>query len=309
MSDFHFLRPLWLLVIIPFLGLIWRLWRQNSHLESWAAVCDRHLLKYLIQTKGQQSQHNPLLWILISVLFMVIGLAGPTWSRLPVPTYQFIQPRVILLDMSDAMLAQDLPPDRLSRAKFKLHDLLMHHDLGQLGLVVYTGEPFVVSPLTDDAKTIDALLTSLTPDIMPVAGEHLARALEQAGQLITHAGFDHGQLLVLTANPPDSSAINAASVLAAHSILTSIMPVVAQKSVSSSFHELALAGKGEWIPFTQSTKDLELWLKKTPKKRQYQSSQHADFPLWRDEGRWFLLPAFVFFLPIFRRGWLQRIDV
>lgn len=308
MTTLHFLRPWWLLGFLPLLGLSWRLWKQSTSLETWAAICDSHLLEHLIQSKGKKKRHHALLLLLISAGFMVISLAGPTWSRLPVPTYQFIQPRVVILDLSDAMLAQDLLPDRLSRAKFKLHDLFMRRDIGQLGLIVYTSEPFVVSPLTNDAQTIDALMSSLTPDMMPVTGQRLEFALKQGAQLIHQAGFTHGQLLVLTADLPNTQAIDVANTLAKQSIFTSIMPVVSQ-SGGSAFHELAVAGKGQLLPLTDSPLDLEQWLKATTGNRQFSRSQQKDFPLWRDEGRWFLLPAFVFLLPVFRRGWLQRIVI
>src|SRR5262249_40593683 len=162
--------PWWLLAALPLLGLLWSLWRQSPRVLAWAAVCDRHLLEYLMQSKGQGRRHLALLSLFISGLCMCISLAGPTWSRLPVPLFKQIQPRVLVLDMSNAMLENDLTPDRLTRAKFKLHDLFKRRDIGQFGLVVYTGEPFVVSPLTDDARTIDSLLSSLSPDIMPVEG-------------------------------------------------------------------------------------------------------------------------------------------
>ncbi|HHF7346367.1 TPA: VWA domain-containing protein [Legionella feeleii] len=307
MADFHFLRPWWLLTCLPLLGFIGCLWRQSPRMGAWAAVCDSHLLNYLVQSKKQGKRHGALLFLLLSGLCMILSLAGPAWIRLPVPAYLQIQPRVLVLDMSDAMLANDLVPDRLNRAKFKLHDLFKRRDAGQLGLVVYTGEPFVVSPLTEDAQTIDALLDSLTPDIMPVEGQRLDSALEEAGELITQAGFDHGQILVLTAETPSLAAVEVASKLANKQIFTSVMPILANKTLNPLFERLAMAGKGQLVSFTDTSADLENWLKNTVTEQQYSRSQHNDIPMWRDEGRWFLLPALGFLLPVFRRGWLQRI--
>ena len=307
MMNFHFLRPWWLLSLLPLLWLFWSLWRQKPHLEAWAAVCDKHLLKHLVQAKGQTRRHGALLMLLIAVLLMIIGLAGPVWKKLPVPSYQRLQPRVLVLDMSENMLINDLQPDRLSRAKFKLHDLFQRRDVGQLGLVVYTGEPFVVSPLTDDAQTIDALLSSLTPDIMPVEGQHLENALEEAGQLIRNAGFTQGQILVMTGETPSQAAIDAAKNLADKQITTSVMPMLADKTVNFSFNQLASAGHGQVVPFVDTSTDLDQWLQNSINNNQFSRKQQNDIPMWRDEGRWFLIPALFFLLPIFRRGWLQRI--
>lgn len=307
-ADFHFLRPWWLLAIFLLVAVALKLWRLSPHLESWAAVCDSHLLAHLVQTKGKGKRHLALALLLLSALFLLISLAGPSWSRLPVPSYKQIQPRVLILDMSDAMLAKDLSPDRLTRAKFKLHDLLSRSDIGQTGLIVYTGEPFIVSPLTEDAKTIDSLLSSLTPDAMPVGGQHLESALEQAEKLITQAGFNQGQVLVLTAESPSTAAVNEATNLAKKNIHTSIMPIIANQSLMPLFQRLANAGQGMVLPVTDSPADLERWLNAAANNHQYSLSEQNLIPVWKDEGRWFLIPALLFLLPVFRRGWLQRID-
>jgi Ca-activated chloride channel family protein len=306
MSEFHFIRPFALLILLPLLALVWFLFRQVSTRTSWNKVCDAHLLPFLIQTKGYSRRTISLIFVFISLLFLILSLAGPTWSRLPVPTYQPIQPRVVVLDMSDAMLINDLHPDRLSRAKFKLHDLFQHKDVGQFGLVVYTGEPFVVSPLTDDGQTIDALLSSLTPDVMPVEGQQLASALDEAAQLITQAGFQHGQLLVLTASPPSRDDISTAKALSQVGINTSVMPVFrADSQQNPSFQALAIAGMGELIPFSDTSSDLDHWLTTTKGHPLYTANLQNDIPVWRDQGRWFLIPGLIFLLPAFRRGWFS----
>ncbi|KTC76982.1 hypothetical protein Lbru_3089 [Legionella brunensis] len=308
MTEFHFLRPWWLLSTLPLLGLYWYLWWQKPQLQAWAAICDKHLLERLLVSNGKYNRNLALFFLSVSALCMIIGLAGPTWSRLPVPTYKQIQPRVLVLDMSDAMLVDDLSPNRLSRAKFKLHDLFKRRDTGQLGLVVYTGEPFVVSPLTDDAQTIDSLLSSLSPDIMPVEGHQLDLALQEAGQLINQAGFHHGQILVLTAETPSNAAITEAKVLANKQISTSIMPIRADKTLNPLFQEFATAGLGEVLPFSDDSSDLDAWLNKNVNDNQFLRNQQEGIPIWQDEGRWFLLPALIFLLPVFRRGWLQRLE-
>lgn len=308
MMAFHFLRPWWLLAFTPLAILVGQLLRQKSAMGAWQKVCDNHLLPYLIQTKNQRRRLWPLLSLFISGIFLVISLAGPTWSRLPVPTYQQIQPRVLVLDMSDAMLERDLSPDRLRRAKFKLHDLLKQKDIGQLGLVVYAGEPFVASPMTDDGDTIDALLDSLTPDVMPVEGDDLAGALDEAAKLIAQAGFHHGQVLVLSASPPSANAIEMAGALAKAGVDTSIMPVLPeQTTLAASFKQFAEAGLGEVIPFVDSSADINQWVSMTKHRNSYTANADNEVPIWRDQGRWFLVPALLLLLPVFRRGWTQGI--
>ncbi|WP_454784910.1 vWA domain-containing protein [Legionella sp. WA2024007413] len=307
-ATFHFLRPWWLLMILPLLGLIWILWRQKPKLHAWSEVCDQHLLSHLLQKKGQGQRMGSMLCLFLSILFMIFSIAGPAWYRLPVATYKPIQPRVLVLDMSDNMMANDLTPNRLSRAKFKLHDLFAHKDVGQFGLVVFTSEPFVVSPLTDDGHTISSLLSSLTPDILPVTGQNLDSALNEASKLIKQAGYNQGQILVLTADAPSGASIALAGKLAESGIYSSIMPVKADKNLNPLFQQFADAGSGQLVKYASDSSDLDQWLKSS-NTNEFALSEEKDVPLWRDEGRWFLIPAMLLLLPVFRRGWIQRVAV
>lgn len=268
-------------------------------------MCDEHLLPYLIEKHVHKGQYLIPGMLFLSMAFLIVSLAGPAWIRLPVQTYQKIEPRLVVLDMSDAMLIRDLTPDRLARAKFKLHDLFQHQGVGQYGMVVFTGEPFVVSPLTDDGLTIDALLTSLTPDVMPVEGHELGAALKEAGRLITAPGFNHGQILVLTATAPSEGSIDEAKKLVKQGIFTSIMPVVSEGTpLGGDFKRLALAGEGRVIRYRDSSKDIEEWLSISQRHQQFVNSTQA-FSVWREEGRWLLIPALLCLMPSFRRGWAR----
>jgi len=309
MANFHFLRPWWLLMIVPLLGLALLLWRQKPGLHAWSAVCDPHLLDHLVQRKGQSKRMTSLLCLFLSMLFMVLGSAGPAWYKLPVATYKTVQPRVLVLDMSENMMANDLTPNRLSRAKFKLHDLFARKDIGQFALVVFTGEPFVVSPLTDDGQTISSLLSTLTADIMPVGGQKLDSALNEASKLIKQAGYDQGQILVLTADSPSAESIAVAKNLASSGIYSSIMPVRADKNLNPLFQRFATAGQGQLLLYSTDSSDLTQWINAGDKNQQLALSKDNDIPLWRDEGRWFLIPALLFLLPVFQRGWMQRVKV
>lgn len=308
MAEFHFLRPLWLLMILPLLGLFLILWQRKNKLHAWSEVCDPHLLEELLQRKGQNQHKSALLCLFFSILFMILSGAGPAWYKLPVATYKPIQPLVLVLDMSDHMMANDLTPNRLSRAKFKLHDLFARKDVGQFGLVVFTSEPFVVSPLTDDGQTISSLLSSLTPNIMPVSGQNLSSALHEASSLIKQAGYDQGQILVLTSDSPSNEAIALANKLSKSGVYSSIMPVKADKNLNPLFQQFADVGGGQLVPFTLNSSDMDKWLNAS-NNNQFALNKDNDIPLWRDEGRWLLIPALILLLPSFRRGWIQRIAV
>lgn len=307
MNSFHFLRPWWLLLFFLLLLLSIRLFKQVPKIGSWSSICDKTLLDSLLVKFPTPRRFFSKILLFLSASFMIIGLAGPTWTRLPVPTYSQIQPKIFLLDLSNAMLQKDVSPSRLERAKFILYDTFNKYKLGQFGLIAYTSEPFVVSPLTDDVQTIQALLSPLHPNIVPVGGQDLGSALNQAVGLIKQANYAHGQIIVLTANPPNSSSISIAKDLAQKRIFTSVMPIYENKKEMNSFEKLATAGQGKFLHFSKHSKEL-LKLFSTPTTSPHLERQEdKEIPIWRDEGRWFLLPALLFLLPTFRKGWLQRV--
>lgn len=308
MSHFHFLRPWWLLALLPLLGFLLKLIKTKRS-SAWDGVCDAHLLPKILQQESGGSRQLVLWFLGAAGVWMCLSLAGPSWHRLPVPSYHSILPRVLVLSMSEAMLERDLSPNRLTRAKFVLHDLLRRGSPGQLGLVVFTEQPFVVSPLTEDGNTIDALLEFLSPQIMPLGGDQLAPALAQAAELINSAGFPNGQILVLTASSPDASALNEAARLQAKGIDTSVMPMVNDASRNPLFLPLVEAGHGRLLTLEDSPANLEQWLSRGNTAQTLARNTLEDIPEWRDEGPWFLIPALLFFLPVFWRGWLQRIAV
>lgn len=307
--DLHLLRPWWLLALIPLIILAFFLGRQKPGLQGWGAVCDSHLLAHLIQSGGGKKRSFSLLSLVVGAVFMILAGAGPSWQKLPVPTYKPVQPRVLVLDLSDSMLLSDLSPSRLNRAKFKLQDLFAKKGLGQFGLVVFTSEPFVVSPLTDDGQTIAALLPELKPDMVPVGGYNLTTALEEARSLFINAGYNQGQILVLTATTPSAQAISLARSLGQQGFVTSIMPMLAQPNANPLYKAFANAGGGQLLRLTANSSDIDTWLDKSKSLDKAALSKEDDIPLWRDEGRWFLIPALIFLLPVFRRGWLQKVSL
>lgn len=307
LHDFHFLRPWWLLLLIPIIFLSYHLSKQKPALQAWRHICDPQLLTYLLKTNAKPQQPWALYLLISSCLLMVIALAGPTWLRRPVPIYQAIKPHVMILDLSEDMLQHDLLPTRLARAKFKIHDVLQQTGIGQFGLIVYTSEPFVVSPLTNDGQTIAALLPALAPNLMPVQGNRLDLALKEVSPLLSSAGANHGEVLVLTGKIPTHDSIEAAIQLADKGIYVSVIPMLVDPMANALFKPLARAGHGHVISFSHTNQDIKRWLSNTHTSATYQTNTQEEIPLWYDEGRWFLLAALILLMPIFRRGWLQRL--
>ena len=76
MDDFHFLRPLWLLVILPALAIWWGLWRRQDRMNSWRQIMDSHLIEHLVV--GESKNHGLRPIQLLLVIWVVCGLGSRT---------------------------------------------------------------------------------------------------------------------------------------------------------------------------------------------------------------------------------------
>ncbi len=197
-NEFHFLRPWWLLALLPAVVFVFALWRMNSSLSAWDKAIDKNLLPFLLDRSRNASQRTPLLLLLCAWLLSAIALAGPVWEKLPQPVQQREDAMVIVMDLSLSMFAQDHAPSRLDLAKRKLRDILALRDEGQTGLVVYAGDAHAVMPLTDDVVTIEALVPSLNPNIMPLFGSNPMAAIEMAMELLNNVEASEGRILLMT---------------------------------------------------------------------------------------------------------------
>lgn len=198
LNQFHFLRPEWFAAIIPLLLLVILIRNATAKQSGWQSVIPSHLYQYMVIGKTEVGAKPPIMLLAIAWFVSVIALAGPTWERLPQPVYQLKMGHVIVIDMSLSMRATDMTPDRLTRAKYKAIDLVNAIGEGEMGLVAYAGDAFVISPLTEDAANITTLIPSLSPEIMPVPGSDPLLGIESAAALLTNAGYNSGMIYWIT---------------------------------------------------------------------------------------------------------------
>ena len=198
LNQFHFLRPEWFAAIIPLLLLVILIRKATAKQSGWQSVIPSHLYQYMVIGKTEVGAKPPIMLLAIAWFVSVIALAGPTWERLPQPVYQLKMGHVLVIDMSLSMRATDMTPDRLTRAKYKAIDLVNAIGEGEMGLVAYAGDAFVISPLTEDAANITTLIPSLSPEIMPVPGSDPLLGIESAAALLTNAGYNSGMIYWIT---------------------------------------------------------------------------------------------------------------
>ncbi len=327
LTDFHFIRPYWLLAIIPFVVIVTLMLRNKLSQGNWSAVCDAELLPFLLQEKAV----NPSRWVLttgaIAALLVIIALAGPTWQRLPSPVFRNESALVIALDLSRSMDAEDIKPSRLIRARYKIADILKQRKDGQTALLVYAGDAFTVTPLTDDTETIDSQLSALTTDIMPSEGNNTGIVLEKAVELFKQAGLQKGQIVLVTDSVDNDKTL--ATVKALDNYTLSILGVgttdgapvalpeggflkdeqgtiVVPKLDASALAKLAQAGKGVYQTITANDADIQTLLSAVDKPVQQEGKENKNLLLdqWEDKGPWLLLLVLPLAALSFRKGLL-----
>ena len=321
LALFHFLRPGWLLLLPLVLLLPW-LWRRGQRPSGdWARVCDAHLLNWLsVGREGQKRSAAGAYLAALALLLAILALAGPSWVKLPDTSFTARDARVIALDLSSSMLAEDLKPNRLTQARYRLADLLAESEEGQAGLVAFAGDAFVVSPLTSDMNTIANLLPALRPDIIPVGGSRADRALELAATLLERAGMGGGEVL-LVADSADSRTAAAARKLRDGGILTSVLAVgtpqgapipsgggfvkdrggnvVITRLDSAALREVSAAGGGRYSVL-DGGRQAAVWA--DADSLAFERRDEALEDRWQDSGPWLVLAIIPLLLMGFRRG-------
>ena len=184
LSQFHLIRPTWLLALIPAILLFVFLLKRQLASARWNGIIDKALMPHVLDQMPSEQSRWPLWFILLAWIVASIALAGPTWQQLPQPVLKKDDALVVVLDMSLSMAAQDVNPDRVTRARQKIIDILKHRKEGLTALVVYAGDAYTVTPLTDDTDTAINLVPALSPFIMPSMGSRPDKALILAKKLI-----------------------------------------------------------------------------------------------------------------------------
>ena len=193
-----FLRPWWLLGAIPVVVLAFVWARRRMAASHWETSIDPVLLEVLLEP-GSQSSFRTMAWVVATALALAtIGLSGPAWQKLPQPVEEKRDALVVVFDLSLSMFTQDVRPSRLIRARQKITDVLRMRTEGYTALVAYAGDSHTVAPLTDDVRTIENLLASLSPEMMPVLGSNLGSAMIATRDLFENARVLQGRVLLVT---------------------------------------------------------------------------------------------------------------
>ena len=303
MDEFHFLRPFWLLAVLPALAVWWGLWRQQDSVVSWRQVVDQHLLEHLLVGESGHRGPRPIQLLLVMCVISTLALAGPAWRMEPSPFADDEAGLVVLLKVSGSMLATDVQPSRLERAKHKLRDLLELRKGKSTGLIVYSGSAHLVMPLTRDDRIISTMAEDLTPELMPVDGDALEQALHLAEQVLTRSGVP-GSVLVIADNVSQSQV----QALSTDEIALSVQFLAVQSqsaAVDTGLQGVASKLNAPVAELTVDPTDVERVARRAQSKLKSVLATDES-TRWQDAGYALLPLVALLSLMWSRRGWLVR---
>jgi Ca-activated chloride channel family protein len=329
LENFHFLRPGFLYCLIPAFLLVCLVLFIQSNRSTWTRAIDPALLPFLLDKDSSPKATYPVFGLLLLWSLGLIALAGPVWQQIPVPVQEREDALVIVADMSLSMYANDVAPNRAVRTQRKIIDVLnTRREEGQTALVVYAGDAHAVTPLTDDVETINNLVPSLQPNIMPIEGSRPATGIELAISLLENANMPQAQILLITdgINNNDIGAISNLLNGTAHTLSVlgvgtedgapipmaeggflrdSANAIVIPRLERGLLQELASSIGGRYADALLTDQDIEFLLNQSIfDENENLVDVEREFDIWYESGPWLLLLALPLAALAFRRGWV-----
>ncbi|MBX2902028.1 MAG: VWA domain-containing protein [Chitinophagales bacterium] len=196
---FRFERPellYLLLLLLPFVAAyIWFVLWQKKKI---AVLGEWHLVRQLMPLTSPKKLHFKFIVWSLAWVFVVLGLANPQiGSRMEKVQRQGIDV-MVALDVSNSMLAEDIKPNRLLRAKNFISKFIEELNNDRLGLIVFAGKAYLQMPLTVDYSAAKLYLNTISTGIVPTQGTDIAEAINLAQQSFVKGETKHKALLIIT---------------------------------------------------------------------------------------------------------------
>lgn len=199
MTDFtnpHFAEPawLWLAMVGPLVLLALQRYSAWARQRQLAQMASAHFLAELTRSFSQVRRWIKDGILLVAVAGLGLAMARPQWGQQETGGQVLGQDTVFLLDCSQSMLATDVTPSRLQRAKLAIRDFVQRQAHGRVGLVAFSGQAFLQCPLTYDFGAFEEALVAVDEKTIPVPGTDVGRAIDEGFRAMNKAA---GRKLVI----------------------------------------------------------------------------------------------------------------
>lgn len=300
---------------------IWYAMRAKHNLKK---LGDSNLIALLVPDVSKAKKHTKFIFFLLGLSFLILGICNlQTGSKLQ-DVKREGSDIMICLDVSNSMLAQDLSPNRLERAKIAIESMIDKLQGDRLGIIIFAGEAYVQLPITTDYGSAKLFLESINTKIVPVQGTNIADAINKA---VESFGKDEGKnkaIVVITDGEnneeANSSAVDAAEEAAKKHIVVNTIGVGSESGVpipnivdgvvsgykkdkegntiitkldSKILKDIAAETNGVYVQASSSDIGLDAILSKIGEldKKQLESKMYTDY---EDQFQWFLGAALLF---------------
>lgn len=216
---FRFAHPYYLyaLILIPVLFVIFLLmmrWKRKRLLK----FGDTEVVNSLSPDLSRGRQYLKSIMVLLAFAMVILALADPQiGSKLEKGERKGID-LFICLDVSNSMLAEDIKPNRLDRAKSAISKMIDELKNDRIGVVVFAGKSYVQLPITNDYSAAKLFLSSISPDIMPTQGTAIGEAISQAVTSFDQNKHSKAVIVISDGENHEDDAVEAAKNAAAKGI-------------------------------------------------------------------------------------------
>ena len=291
------LRPWWLLALPAVLLLILLSKPRGGHLAGWEKASDPHLLAAMVARGAAVGGTFRAPAVLVTLVIGILALTGPAIQRASQDRLRNLDATVLVVDVSQDMASGGAIRDAAAAA----HDLLQHTGARQAGLIVYAGDAYVASALTDFTGAIDTDLFALDDATVPDPGARPDRALALAHKMLEEAQIIAGDVIVISAGGglEGAAADRQAQGLAAAGHRVYAMAVSAGARRASALARVAAAGDGFAVDVGHPERLDDVLANEAIARTANSAVRSLD---WRDLGRYLLILAALPLLFGFRKA-------
>jgi Ca-activated chloride channel family protein len=179
MFQFSHQEYLYALALIPLFTAIF-VWVLLARKKRLLRFGDTELVSRLMPDASTRKPVLKFILLMIAFTFTVLGVAGPKYGIKLQETKRKGIEIIIALDVSNSMMAEDIQPNRLERAKQAVSRLIDRLGDNKIGLIVFAGEAYVQLPITVDYVSAKMFLSTISPDIVPIQGTAIGAAINLA---------------------------------------------------------------------------------------------------------------------------------
>ena len=315
-ANIEFLIGLGIIPIFLIIFILVNRWKKRA----FAALGDKKVVMHMIP---EVSFTRPLLKFIIfltALFFLIIGLADPQIGSKMEEEKRKGADLMILLDVSNSMLAQDMAPSRLENAKQAIAQLIgnLHND--RIGIIVFAGEAFVQLPVTTDYSAAKLFLNTISTSMVPVQGTAIGAAIDLGMKSFDFKnGTGKAMIIITDGENHEDDAVTAAKYAANKDVMVNVIgmgsengaPVpLFQDGKQAGFHtdsaghtvvskmdetmckEISAAGLGAYVRATNANSGLNIVMDQINKvqRKTYESKTFKNF---EDRFQFFIGFAFL----------------